>query len=151
MTPTTHTLRRVAGFIILEDGRAYASSNRATDRTVRAIAAEIADVEFGSWFAAQQTEFLGMGMVGIDLREIAPVHRRAFYVAARQARARAAVDGFEELIPGTPEHSGWFSGLDDLILMITLWEAGEPPENFNPHMREICAPTGDRVGPGWDQ
>jgi hypothetical protein len=91
----------MAGFIILEDGRAYAASNSDTDATIRAIAAEVPDAEFREWLLAQQSEHLGLGMTSVDLREIAPQLRPTFYAAVRQAYVRATSDGFEEFQPGS--------------------------------------------------
>jgi hypothetical protein len=65
----------MAGFIVMEDGRAYAASNRATDAVIRAIAVEVEDREFRAWLLQQQSQFVGMGMTSVDLREVAPKYR----------------------------------------------------------------------------
>jgi hypothetical protein len=67
----------MAGFIVLKDGRAYAAANWATDAVIRAIAAEVEDGEFRAWLLAQQSEFVGMGLTSVDLREVAPSTVRA--------------------------------------------------------------------------
>ena len=61
-----------AGFIVLEDGRAYAAANWAADATLRAISREVSDGDLRQWLLAQQSEQVGLGMTSVDLREIAP-------------------------------------------------------------------------------
>ena len=80
--------RRVGGFIVLEDGRAYAASNWATDAMLRAISREISDHALRQWLLAQQSERVGMGMTSVDLREIAPHYRTVVHVAIRRAHER---------------------------------------------------------------
>ena len=41
--------QRVAGFIVLEDGRAYAAANWAADATLRAISGEVSDGDLRAW------------------------------------------------------------------------------------------------------
>jgi hypothetical protein len=72
---STHDM---AGFIVMEDGRAYAASNQATDAVIRTIAAEVEDRGFRAWLLQQQSQFVGMGMTSVDLREVAPEHRQGF-------------------------------------------------------------------------
>src|SRR5215468_4985983 len=67
----------VGGFIVLEDGRAYAAANWATDATLRAISREVSDPALRAWLLAQQSEHVGMGMTSVDLREIALPPRAA--------------------------------------------------------------------------
>jgi hypothetical protein len=35
--------------------------------------------------------------------------------------------------------------------MIDRSQAGEPPEEFNPHMQALIPPRGRQRGPGWEQ
>jgi hypothetical protein len=51
----------VIGFIVLEDGRAYAA-NWAADATLRAISREVSDPALRACLLAQQSEHVGMGM-----------------------------------------------------------------------------------------
>ena len=139
----------MAGFIVMEDGRAYAASNRGTDAVLRAIATEVEDAEFRAWLLQQQSQFVGMGMTSVDLREVAPKYRQGFYRAARRAHERAASEGFEGLTGDWEGFPGWLERFGDLVVMIDRSLAGEPPEAFNPHMRALIPPTGWRRGPGW--
>ncbi len=142
----------VGGSIILEDGRAYAAANWATDATLRAIGREIGDAVLRDWLLRQQSEFVGMGLISVDLREIAPQFRPVLRAAIRGAHARLTRDGgFEDLKADSTCWDGWLSRFDDLAEMLWRCEAGEPPQAFNPHMREVVPPTGHRSGPGWDE
>lgn len=142
----------VAGFIVLEDGRAYAAANWATDAALRAIGREIRDGGLREWLLEQQSVFAGMGMTSVDLREIAPQFRPVLRAAIRDAHSRLVRDGgFEELKAGTQWWDGWLKRFDDLAEMLRRCEAGEPAREFNPHMRDLLPATGDHAGPGWDQ
>jgi hypothetical protein len=134
-------LMDMAGFIVMEDGRAYAASNRATDAVIRAIAAQVDDREFRAWLLQQQSQFVGMGMTSVDLREVTPRHRQGFYRAARRAYERAASEGFEGRTGDVEGFGGWLERFGDLVVMIDRSLAGESPEVF--------PPTGWRRGPGW--
>jgi hypothetical protein len=50
----------VGGFIVLEDGRAYAAASWATDATLRAVSREVSDPALRAWLLAQQSEHVGM-------------------------------------------------------------------------------------------
>jgi hypothetical protein len=139
----------MGGFIMLEDGRAHAMSNAATDATLRAIAREVGHPGLAEWLLSQQREIIGMGTTGVDLREIAPVYRRALPDAIRAAYARVEREGFEGFHPGGQSWAGWFKGFTDLVEMLDRAEAGEPPEEFNPRMRAVIPARGGRQGPGW--
>lgn len=143
---------RVAGFIVLEDGRAYAAANWATDATLRAISREVGDDDLRHWLLAQQSDQVGMGMTSVDLREIAPHYRPMLHAAIRQAFERVIQDGrFESLRADDDRWAGWLQLFDDLVEMLGRSEAGEPPEEaFNPHMRALIPPTERHLGPGWD-
>jgi hypothetical protein len=139
----------MAGFIVMEDGRVYAASSRATDAVIRAIAAEVDDREFRAWLQQRQSQFVGMGITSVDLREVAPRHRQGFYRAARRAYERAASEGFEGRTGDSEGFGGWLERFGDLVGMIDRSLAGESSEAFNPHMRGLIPPTGWRRGPGW--
>lgn len=142
----------MAGFIVLEDGRAYAAANWAADAALRAIGREIGDAALREWLLAQQSELAGMGMTSVDLREVAPRFRPVLRAAIRDAHARLWRDGgFEHLKAGDAWWDGWLRRFDDLAEMLRRCEAGEPPQAFNPHMRAVLPPTGNRAGPGWDE
>jgi hypothetical protein len=142
----------VGGFIVLEDGRAYAASNWATDAMLRAISREISDHALRQWLLAQQSERVGMGMTSVDLREIAPHYRTVVHVAIRRAHERVMKEGrFENLQVGSEWWAGWVKLSGELVEMLRRSEAGEPAEDFNPHMRALIPPSGQRVGPGWGQ
>ena len=141
----------MGGFIVLEDGRAYAASNWATDATLRAVSREVSDRSLQSWLLAQQSEHVGMGMTSVDLREVAPRYRRVLRAAIRRAYERVVTDDkFEDLHSGDKWWTGWLKYFHDLVEMVARSEAGEPAESFNPHMRRLIPPTGRQEGPGWD-
>jgi hypothetical protein len=59
----------VVGFIVLEDGRAYAAPNWA-DATLRAISRKASDPALRAWLLAQQSEHVGYEQVaGMQVRE----------------------------------------------------------------------------------
>jgi hypothetical protein len=94
--------------------------------------------------------FAGMGLTRVDLREVAPRYRPVLRAAIRDAHARLLREGgFENLNAGGTWWDGWLRRLGDLTEMLRRCEAGEPPEAFNPHMRNVLPPTGRREGPGW--
>ena len=141
----------MGGFIVLEDGRAYAVANWATDATLRAISREVSDPALRAWLLAQQSEHVGMGMTSVDLREIAPRFRPVLRAAIRRAYERVINDDrFENLHPGDNWWAEWLKAFHDLVEMLARSEAGEPAESFNPHMRALIPPTGRQQGPGWD-
>lgn len=135
----------------MEDGRAYAAANWATDATLRAISREVNDTALRAWLLSQQSQHVGMGMTSVDLREIAPRYRPVLRAAIRQAYQRVITDGrFENLHHGDTWWTGWLQLFRDLAEMLARSEAGEPAESFNPHMRALIPPSGDQKGPGWD-
>jgi hypothetical protein len=142
----------VAGFIVLEDGRAYAASGWATDATLRVIARSVEDEPLRSWLLAQQGVFVGSGLTAVDLRELAPQCRPVMRSAIRDAYHRVDVDGgFEDLVPGQEPGASWIQRLGELVEMLDRSEAGEAPEAFNPHMRQLLPASGHEAGPGWDR
>lgn len=139
----------MGGFIVLEDGRAYAGSNWATDATVRAIAAEVVDGALRTWLLEQQSATVGMGMTCIDLRELAPQHRPTVREAICAAYERAKHNGFEQLDDHNEYRAGWLKLFAEFAEMVRRYEAGEPPAEYHPGMRGLIPPTGCKVGPGW--
>src|ERR1022692_1100776 len=77
----------MAGFIILEDGRAYAAANWAYDAVVERIADALPETDDGhalkDWLKEQRVAVKGLGSV--DLRELTAVNRQLFQAAARKA------------------------------------------------------------------
>jgi len=142
---------RVGGFIVLEDGRAYAAANWATDATLRAISREVSDPVLRAWLLAQQSRQVGMGMTSVDLREIAPHCRPVLRTAIRRVYEQVASEGrFENLHAGDGWWDGWLSLFHDLVEMLARSAAGEAAGSFNPHMRALIPPSGRQVGPGWE-
>lgn len=140
----------MAGFIVLEDGRAYAASNWATDATLRAIGREVKDNDLREWLLAQQSGKVGMGMTSVDLREVAPQYRPVLRAAIRRAHERVTREArFENLRAGGDWWAGWLGRFDDLVEMLRRCGAGESARDFNPHMRAVVPARGRRVGPGW--
>jgi hypothetical protein len=143
----------MAGFIVLQDGRAYAASNWGFDRTVAAIAAVLSERKesqaLAEWLMQQSSEIVGMGMGKVDIRELTAQNRELFINAVREAFKRAEAQDLggwydPQLFPS------WLGRFQDLVTMLDSIERGEPPATFNPHMRDVCKPSGEHSGPGWD-
>jgi hypothetical protein len=142
----------VAGFIALEDGRAYAASNHATDAMMRSIADAVEATELAEWILSQQSEFVGLGMTCDDLREVAPADRRDVRDAIRRGYARARTGAFDPFPDAEEQYrESWLSRYADLVEMLDRSAAGEDPALFNPHMRDVLPATGRRAGPGWNE
>lgn len=142
----------MGGFIVLEDGRAYAANNWSYDAVIERIARALPETGAGralaAWLMEQRCVVRGAGLGSVDLRELAPGDQRLF------------VEAFEKAIITTGEegpvgwcdpafYPGWLERFHDLIGMIASIRRGEPPTAFNPHMRDVIPPSGERAGPGW--
>ncbi len=140
----------MAGFIILEDGRAYAAANWAYDAVVERIGDTLPDTDDGralsDWLKEQRVAVKGLGSV--DLREFTPENRQLFEEAARRAFSLAEQQGPEGW-QDIEAYTGWIERFHDLIIMMDSIRAGVPPSAFNPHMVDVIPPTGARAGPGW--
>jgi hypothetical protein len=134
---------RVAGFIVLEDGRAYAASNSATDTTLRAISREVSDAALRQWLLAQQSSQVGTGMTCVDLREVAPQHRPVLHEAIRRPPARQPGRRIPEPRVGTDRWQSWQGLFDDLNELLRRQDAGEPAAEFNPHMHALIPQRGN--------
>jgi len=81
----------MAGFIVFQDGRAYAAANWAYDVTVERIAVALPDTDAGrslaSWLRQQRSYIKGTGLGSVDLRESASENQRLLERAARRAKA----------------------------------------------------------------
>jgi hypothetical protein len=141
----------VGGFIVLEDGRAWAGANWAYDAVLRAIGASLADtgsVELARWLELRTCRHLGPGLGSVDLREVAPANRLLFRSAARQAFRRETLAGPAGW--GDPSfYPPWLQQFRVLLRLIKSVDRREPPEAFNPHMTGLVPATGERTGPGW--
>ena len=131
----------MAGFIVLEDRRAYAAKDAAVDATLEAISREVEDEEFRRYLLSKRSSVVGMGATFVHLSDIAPQYREVFYraveVAAEQART-------------TNQDDGWRAGLEDLAEMVRRWRRDEPPELYNPHLEDLIDEREPRQeGPGW--
>ena len=58
---------------------------------------------------------------------------------------------FENLHAADHWWAGWLKLFGELVEMLRRSEAGEPAEDFNPHMRAVIPPSGRQMGPGWDE
>ena len=132
----------MAGFIVMSDGRAFSLNNRATDVVVRTIASALPAGELRDWVLAQQSTEVGAGMTNIDIRELTPANARELLGAVRHVAGNAS--SFD--LPADVDWEAQFSLLAD---MAGAAERGEPPDDLNPHMRDVLPPTGVRSGPGW--
>jgi hypothetical protein len=145
----------MAGFIVLQDGRAYAASNWAYDLTVERIAVALPPTPQGvalrTWLLGQRCGVLGPGLGSVDLRGLTPDNQRLVEAAARGAVEAAERSGPGGLGVDQETYSGWLSRLHDLLEMFDSIRRGEPPSVLNPHMIDVIPPTGDRVGPGWEE
>jgi hypothetical protein len=141
----------VAGFIILADGRAYAASNGAYDSTIESIAEALTETQEGrllaEWILNQRCAIKGMGLGCVDVRELAPKNQELFLRAVRDAYH--IQEGRGPVGSRTPNSwRSWIGLFADLVKMIECVERGEPPGQFNPHMRDVIPPTHEKAGPG---
>jgi hypothetical protein len=134
----------VGGFIVLEDGRAFALNNWATNVIVQTIAVELPAGELRNWLLFQQSTIQGPGMTRIDLRELTPANAEAIVAAIR--RINADVTRYD-----LPDDADWRAHFQLLADMVDACERGDPPMDLNPHMLAVSPPTGARRGPGWPQ
>ena len=136
----------MGGFIVLEDGRACAPSNRGTDLMLERIAVHVRNDPFRAWLLDQRSTIVGQGLTRVDLRELTPDNRREFRRATRRAYMRVSADDAQ---PGDDRHESFVEYFAALVEMMDRVDRGEPPAQFNPHMRGLIPETGQRRGPGW--
>ena len=132
----------MAGFIVLSDGRAFSFRNWATDVVIRTIAAALPAGELREWVLAQQSSEVGAGMTNIDVRELTPANAEELLTAIRHVADN--VSSYD-----LPADSDWAAHFRLLADMVDAAERGEPPQELNPHMRDVLPPTGRRSGPSW--
>jgi hypothetical protein len=139
----------MAGFIVLNDGRAYAASNWAFRATVEAIAEALPRTSeatnLAEWLRHDPSVQI---YYNVDVRELAPANRELFQEAAEVAfkvqKARGPTGW------SSPElWDGWINRFSEFLKMIECVRRGEPAHGFNPHMKDTVPPTGQRSGPGW--
>jgi hypothetical protein len=142
----------MAGFIVLEDGRAYAANNWSYDAVIERIARALPETGAGralsDWLMDQRSVVQGAGLGSVDLRELAPGDQRLFVEAVE----KAIITSEEESPEGWCDpafYPGWLESFHDLSRMIASIRRGEPPTAFNPHIRDVIPPSGERAGPGW--
>jgi len=139
----------MAGFIVLDDGRAYAAARWAFRATVAAIAETLPETGEGKALAEWLTNDPNVQIYyNVDVRELTPTNREMFLAAIEAAfqaqKARGSI-GWAE-----PEFwDGWITRFGDLVKMIECVRRGEPANEFNPQMKDIIPATGERSGPGW--
>jgi hypothetical protein len=142
----------MAGFITLSDGRAYAAANWAYDQTIEAIADVLAENDdsrpLADWLLDQRCAVKGSGLGSVDVRELAPRFQEIFLGAIPKAYEHAknrGPSGWHD-----PEAwPSWMNRFQDLVKMLDSISRGEPPSQFNPHMKDVIPPSGLKKGPGW--
>lgn len=139
----------MAGFIILNDGRAYAAANWAFRATVEAIAEALPVTEEGTRLAEWLRNDPAVQVYhSVDVRELSPTCREMFLSAAESAHQLQMARG--PINWSSAEFwDGWIGRFGDLVKMIECVKRGEAAGEFNPHMTDIIPATGDRQGPGW--
>ena len=134
----------MSGFIVLNDGRAWTSSNDGFDTVIEHIADYVAQVNqahaLRSWLLDQRSSVLGPGLGAIDVRELTPHNQEVILDAIE------AVCGQQELAADLTHREDM---VRLLAAMVRSYRNGEPPSALNPLMKGILPPTEDRSGPGW--
>jgi len=79
----------VGGFIVFDDGRAYAPNNRFFDVSVEAINDNLLNTKegklFSEWIMNQRHSIVGLGMGHIDIRELSPSYQTLLKITIRKA------------------------------------------------------------------
>lgn len=153
-----------SGFLILDDGRAFATGWAAHDVIIRSIADELHnsdeegplrewlfsllpgpdDLEhlgYGPWVRKSDDEVIPRVL---DIRELTEDNRKLFHAAAFRA--------YEKLISGgksvVPRH--YSPTFERLIAVLESIQAGESPDAIT-DWRDgyVEEPSGNHIGPGW--
>ena len=143
----------MAGFIVLNDGRAWAAANWAYDAAVRSIARALRSGSeanaLGAWLLDQTCETQGAGLGHIDIRELTPKNQSMLVAAIRRAVADHSEPAKTDFADADI-YPAWLDRFAVLVPMIESLERGEPPMALNPHMDDVIPATGRRSGPGWE-
>lgn len=143
----------MAGFIVLDDGRAFAPSSEVLDASIEAITAELdlagsgSAAELAGWLRGRLLDSGGPELGEFDVRELTAENRELFRQAAERAcqRARAAA------VSGTTKaQRAWLSEFGRLMRMWRSIDRGQPPEALGDLGTALPA-SGTRSGPGWDR
>ena len=140
----------MAGFIVLEDGRAYAANNFGFRATVAAIAGALPHSAEGMALSQWLLDESGVVQtyLNVDVRELASATKETFLTATVNAYAiqkELGSNGWES----SEFWQSWINRFADLVRMIECVKRSESPNEFNPHMDGLIPPTSERVGPGW--
>ncbi len=140
----------MAGFVILDDGRSYATKNWEFRTTVEAIAealpTSVQGMALAEWL---RNDPIVQIYHSVDLRELTLSNREMLVTAIERAFARQKECGPPAGWPDPMSWDSWLNRFSDLVKMIACLRRGEPPEEFNPHMDGLIPPTGKQRGPGW--
>lgn len=144
----------MAGFIVFNDGRAWAAANWAYDAAIRYIAQALPTTsngqELANWLIQQTTQVQGQGLGAIDLRELTQNNQLLLLEAIRKAAKNLKThDGKEWSDPSA--FTSWKMYFEILSKLMDSIERGESPFAYNPHMNDIIPPTGNKSGPGWEK
>ena len=143
----------MAGFIVLDDGRAFAPSSEVLDATIEAVTGELdlagsgSAAELAAWLHGRLMDSGGPELGEFDVRELTAENRELFRQAAERAcqRARAAAVG------GAPKaRRAWLSEFGRLVRMWKSIDKGQPPETLGDLGTALPA-SGRRSGPGWGE
>src|SRR5262245_41982806 len=130
----------MAGFIVLNDGRAWAAANWAYDMAVRYIAQALPKTQEGaelsSWLLQQTAEEKGMGLGSVDVRELTAENQILFIKAVRQAVTNLKTHDAKDW-DDPADFLSWRAYFEILLELIESIERGEPASSFNPHMNDI--------------
>lgn len=139
----------MAGFFILDDGRAFAPNNWAYRATLQAIIDTLPSTPEGKalaeWLEADDVVQI---YHSVDFRELTTANKDLVYAAVQNAFKLESERGPVGWVH--PENfPSWMEGMADFVKMIECVRRGEPPADFNPYLRDVIPPTGEQKGPGW--
>lgn len=142
----------MAGFIIINDGRAVAPSNWGFDRMMEEIVKSLPNNEnsadFKDWLLNQRNCICGPGLGSVDVRELTPENQELFWDAVIDAIHRCKAEGGEGW--HDPNfYSSWMEMFSNLLAFRESYLDGEDPDAFNPYLKSVIPPTNNKSGPGW--